>query len=464
MSVFTPETFITFNTPVGQQLLRKFSSTPVSQFRLEITPELVDAIMLFIQEYLDSQLLVKGFHTKLWTPESVNDIPSTIQAILSPESYSGKVKTLQDLFYQISQHVMMDTMGGFPPGVHPETQVTVSPVEFIAQQKLSFLEREINQTLTTKGIMLCPEWDHPEPTLNPGIQMLILDPTIHQGNSGKAVFYQGFDVTEYTAEELRRILGGEYDTYQEHFAVLQVSNYTLIMVHLKSLGTVKDIHKNAGLYRFMCRVREAFPGLTFMAGDFNLPLPGEEKGHLGFMPNDLHNYPLPDDEGWLAWSWRKFQSIFLTNTYDHMTRDFTRASYNPEDILGKDRSSRPFDNSQAWKGKFYDNRDYNTDQIYSSFGQFQNTRLTPTPKDIPKMPYVGRNVDGTDSWLSDHQKLTTEFTYQDENFTISVFNVLSHACLGKSPLRGDLTPTHIQAAEIEFSALLYKVYQAVEFL
>lgn len=459
------------NLSSNNEFMETLTGTSIEKCEFKITPELIERITNFLQKYIDTDRLVEGKHTKLWTAESVQNLTKTVYKILDPASHS-KVHTLSDFFYQVSVHLMMDTCGGFEIERAKQSNIFSSGISFLQENKLRFLENQIRTQLAgQKNSFLCAvEWDYGEigGLLQSGIHMIVLDTEIHHGNSGKAFFYTediGANEISYTeiCDMLKQKYGEEiletYQKYQDKFALIKVQDFYVLLVHLKSIGSSKDISKNRELYQFMYQVRDMLMDYhVVMMGDFNLPLPSEENGHLNYTPKDLVDYPLRDEETTLSWMWKSLKSWFVTDTDDYLNKGFIRAIYDPVSVRGKARSDKPFYNSQAFKGKFYENRDYNTDQWFANFATPTEAQLFP---DVPKIPYIGKEAIGSDSWLSDHQMLMVEFMCGDTYYTSFMFNVLSNCCSDKPSLRGNLLRYEVEAAEIEYSLLLSRVYEAI---
>ena len=104
--------------------------------------------------------------------------------------------------------------------------------------------------------------------------------------------------------------------------------------------------------------------------------------------------------------------MFFQDSEEFMNKGFTRAVYNPTHVIGKSRSDNGFLNSQVYRNKFYQDRKYNTDQIFFNFPNDNRTQISPRRSEVPLLPYIGKNLDGSDSHLSDHQILHSNFTFE----------------------------------------------------
>lgn len=472
----TPQTFTNLSTPSGLQFLNETDSVKVGNFAVEIKPELVQRILDFVNgERFHLTTLVNGHHSFLWTPESENNKRSTIRKILNPDSYQhiNSFKILSDYFYQVSQHIMGDTCSGLQIYRHLETRVKISSIDFLQQNKMKFLKQKIRQHLSGQNSFLfAPEYDYEKIDFEDDeYQTLIIDPKIHQGNYGKALFYRkGLHIKEYSQEDICRILKENYSEeiltsyqkFKDRFALVEMEGLILILVHLKSIGSVKDLEKNRDLYNFMCQVKNMFLHTpTIMMGDFNLPLPSEEKGHLGYQTQHLENYQLRDEESWFQWFYRKTRGLFLNDSDDYINKGFTRAVYDSNEVIGKGRTDNGSYNSQVYRRKFYTDRNYNTDQFFLNFPSPIRTEMFPKRSQVPLIPYIGKSLDGSDSHLSDHQILQTHFEFEGVEYQASIFNVLSECCVNPPPLKEGLTEVEINAQEIEYSVLMHDIYKSI---
>ena len=467
------QTFEHLSKLQGQVLLQKLNATPVEKDQFQPSEKLVENFHKFITQYIDTQRYVSGVHTPLWTEESIQDIPGTIAKILTPESHP-KAHTLRDWFYQLSTHLMMDNMGGFLIQESPTRDQQIDATQYLMDHKIPFLQDTIKKQLhhSKLGFLFCPEWDFGDIDLsNTNIKMRILDPQTYQGNSGKAIFYtDDLRVKEISPVIIRQTVLNQYDEemgqlldkHQSKFAVVRVDEIIMILVHLKAVGNQNDILKNQELYYLLCQIRDMYSyGPVVMMGDFNLPLPSEEKGQLKLNSEILHKYPFRDEPSWFSWMYQKIAGM-LGSSDDYLNRGFYRALYQTSDIVCKIRTDNPFYNSQAFRNKFYGNskenppRMYHTDQILTNFAKPFKTQLYPTPQEIPSMPYVGEDLE--QSWLSDHQMITCQVPFYGKNYSLGVFNVLSKCCTEKSPLKSELSLSQRDSAQILYHYLLSELW------
>ena len=478
----SPQTFVNMSSPEGLDFLSRTSSIPIKDFQINISPELIQKFLDFIKsERFDLDVLVNSHHSFLWEKDnSMNDElkKQTIQKILNPESYShiNSFKSLSNYFYQVSNHVMGDTCSGFTILKNPESRVKISGIDFLHKNKESFLQKRIQSLLAEKNsLVYLTEYDFLKMDLSEhSSEMLILNPEIHEGNNGKALCYrQGLLVSEFTEDDIRKLLQEHYseeilesyEKFKQRFSLVDMDDITLLLIHSKSVGSKKDIQKNREIYDFLCQVKNMFlDSPCIMMGDFNIPLPSEENGHLGYTSQTLENYPLRDEESWLQWVWRQTKSMFFNDTEDYINKGFTRAIYDPEQVIGKARSDNGFFNSQVFRGKFYDDRNYNTDQIFVNFPSPNlKAEMFPKRSEVPLIPYIGKSLDASDSHLSDHQILQSRISYLDSSYSISTFNALSNCCSQGPPLKNGLTVTEIKALEMEYSMLMNDIYHNMSF-
>ena len=477
----TPQTFINFNNQDGINFLKQIRNIEISEFSINIDDNLINQILTFINSNnYNLNILIDNYHSFLWNKDIKNDKDKieVIKKIINPESYRDikSFNSLSDYFYQVSLHLMGDTCGGLEIYKHPDSTINISNMDFLRQNKINFIQREISTRISKENSFLfAPEFDFKDFKLeDENIKCLILDPTIHKGNNGKALFYhKNLHVLEFSKEIITRMLFenysknilSSYEKFSKHFALVMINNITVILVHLKSIGSVKDLEKNKELYTFICKVKNMFQDSpTIMMGDFNLPLPSEENGHLGYQSNHLENYQLQDDEKWYHWIYRSIKNLIFEDTTDYMNKGFIRAGYDPKQVIGKSRSDNGYFNSQAYKSKFYEDRQYNTDQIFFNFPCESKTILSPQRSSVPIIPYIGKNNDGSDSHLSDHQILQSTFQFEGIEYNASVFNVLANCCSGPPPLKDNISGIECKTIEIEYSVLMYNIFNAISFV
>ena len=286
-----PKTFTHLNSASGLDFLRNSQEVMVGKFSVDINSELVQKILNFINgKNYNLKILKDSHHAFLWDSEceDSNTVKeNTIRKILNPDSYLHikSYKSLSDYFYQVSQHLMGDTCSGLEIFKNAESRIKISNMDFLRQNKIKFIQKTIKDHLQGENSFLfAPEYDFGNLDFKEeNIECLILDPKIHEGNNGKAFFYRkGINVKEYNQEYTMRLLQEaysedilkSYEIFKDKFSLVEMDGLVLILVHLKSIGSSKDLEKNRKLYSFMCQVSNIFQNITtIMMGDFNLPLP-----------------------------------------------------------------------------------------------------------------------------------------------------------------------------------------------
>lgn len=474
MNVYNKQFFQNLNTEEGKKFTKMLKNISSEEYTVEITEEFLIKIIDFVNKNCAIDKLIEGHHSKMWSPKSKEDIKGTIETLVTKTDLS-----LSNFLYNFVQNLVGDMNGGFVFSVHENAQLNCSEYEFVRRNKINFLEKKVEHLLKkkTKSFLLAIEFDYGKIQVPEGITQHILNPEIHQGNNSKSVFYTDdiTDFKEYSVDEINGLLKEHYkgtnysSKYYDKFSLLNIDGITVLMVHLKSTTSEKDIIKHNELYEIICQIREIFDDVPFiMAGDFNLPLPSEDNSHLNLSQKSLENYPLKDEPGYIESIWNYFKSFFQPIEEEYMNRNMTRAVYNPKIVKGKCRSGNPFGNSQAIKGKSYKNRGYNTDQVFVG-GLLKNAIMTAKLNDFPSdiMPYISDQEDICESHLSDHQILETTV----DEYNVIVFNVLSQCSTTEPPLQlnedgktieyKNMTSQQIACIEDEFLDILQEFYSKI---
>ena len=457
-----------------------------------------------------------------------------VKDVLTKKIDNKKVdNTFSNYIKRIICNVIGDVCGGFKiTDIRSPAKDQVDAMQYIRDNKHTYMRTYITEQLfktPTGGFVVCLENDHgcvfsgkgvgqsciknsvykkPSADLNSNdkdsICYLQLDPTIHKANQAKGIYYTGnYIVNEVSFDDIKkRMLDVQYTksaellaAYKDRVSVCEVSHNTetnknmksfwykkkyLIILHNKSVGTKKDIKKNAEEYACMRKLIDAYATTNkvsfqngnkktktragtktiekedvFVVGDFNLPLWGQDNGYLKLSPEDKKSYPI--------------QETYEGDSETFMTKNLELYSTWDNDEVGyKDRTSDWMQNSQAGPGKRTipedGPRNYHTDMVFGNINLEKHkkpvileSKLHPNPNSCTCTKYAYPMVGDDITWFSDHQSM--ELTMSDERgeeaaFVMDVLNTLSGCCSGQQHMKRSFSKNTVAALREEFATLL----------
>ena len=436
-------------------------STLSSALMLCELSSLVERIVDYIENYLDTDKLIAGHHSDSWKENIVlsdssverrSEIQMIVSEILGVSDEKKKDKTLGDYLKKVLSNLTVSELGGFIINDLRSSKSTKA-LSYLKTRK-QFLMKLYLSKIKKNGFVFCPEHDQDIIEGVEGLKALRISPTIHTGNMAKVIYYhESLTIAELTKEEViaqmteKGYSAEEFETYEDRFSMVTIqgpdgtlfeSGFTAMCVHLKSAGNKKDLtEKILPEYAFMKMVIKSYEGNFLLMGDFNAPIFEEGIEYFGLEEKDRLNYPIQESG---------VDSPYL------LTYGFTRVgTYTPGQVAQKERSGNCAINCQAPRGKA-GVRQYYTDGVWiKTFIELEmSSKLYPPP--LLGEPLVLPRIDGTDEgdWFSDHQAIETEIN----GTFVGVCNVLSDCCSDDQPFKDELTGDQVEEARDEMNELI----------
>lgn len=459
-------------------------------------------------------------------------ISDILMNVFTKKPYGKKIDNTFDSFIKrIICNVIGDVCGGFKiTDLRPPCEKQVDAMQYIRDNKHKHMREYVTKQLFKDpqgGLVVCLENDHgcvfsAKDTIKSDLTNAVyvrntddfskidknticylqLDPTVHTANQAKGIYYTGnYSISEVNCDQIKQKMfdcgfkeqGSKLYRYKDRVSVCCVHNIEetdkikesfwykkkyLIIVHNKSVGTKKDINKNAEEYAFMRKLIDSYATYTegtgttkvngqystyvhsrnypedvLVLGDFNLPLWGEDNGYLKLNLEDRHTYPIQE-------MYEGDNDVFMTKNLE------LYSTWDNDEIGFKDRTSDWMQNSQAGCGKRTipedGPRNYHTDMIFGNIKLSDdwgpviiNSNLYPNPNAATGVafPMIGPDM----NWFSDHQSM--EMTMSDNRgedvaFRLVVLNTLSDCCSGEQHFKRSLNKKTIEKLREEFAVLL----------
>jgi hypothetical protein len=436
--------------------------------------EFIDDLADFIEQYIDLAKM-GGKYSKMWKGYEHKEAYSLRHCEI--KKYLTKIitvdnqdKTLGYFIKRFITHTTGDECGGFT-FVDARENKDITSINYMHQHKKENMNQYITNYLKDiPGFVFCTEhdWDSCLNDEDSDISFHSFDKSLHKDNSAKAVYYsKSLILNEMSSEDIKTHIsstkyGDKYDTYSSKFVVFTMKNpnakfgelfydeVIVIGVHLKSMGTKRDITNNMEEYKFLKSVIQSFKDCNLLVvGDFNLPEFSEGQEYFKLHAEDRITYPLQD-------TYNDFE-----DKDSYIVEGLTRYSnYDTKTVSEKERTGNTGQNSQSVIGKCFKRR-YNTDHTYGLF----NIEVTSFSQLYPKytkhtIPFM--NGEEEDDWLSDHQASEVLFIDSVGNkYNISAYNVLSKCCSEGQPVKDTLTQEEVEDCRNESNEFISELYNMI---
>ena len=474
----TKAAFMDLSSNAGIELAKVLKSLKRGENRAVFTPELIDALIEFVNIYIDLELLATSPHSIYQNGMTVRDFVSQLQHIETFKKAKSFDRWMKEFVGNLG---FAGECGGFDIDVHPLFKG--SRAHYLRTNKDRFIQQRLQKMVGKKNFYsILLESDQlkrmSEMGMLEGLDVYLLDTERQKNNSAMTVVCTpDVEFWQMAWTQLRSMLDGnpelqnKLDEEDDKFTVCFIGGVCHLVVHLKSVGKADDVIsiQESGLYDLVIQVADLLKAKytdIIIAGDFNVPLLSEVGTHLpGITPEHQNIWPIqedinPEEDTTFRWVYNWVKSFFVQK---HTINDnIFRAIYDPKSVKGKVRSPFPHINLQALIGKYYTTaRAYGTDQFFAS----RNIKILTAELDCGKgahMPYIGQEADGSEDFLSDHGELTVTYKFRGQTFTCVVFNVLSDCCSNVTRFQAGLTVQKQQSAVETLYELMYQAYQSIE--
>ena len=477
-STFTKDDFTDISSEGGVELTKVLRSLKRGQYQAVFSEELIDALIAFVNSYIDTNLLDASPHSIYESGMTVEEFVTQLQYIKNFKKAKSFDRWMKEFIGNLG---FAGECGGF--GIDANPQFSGSRVNYLRTHKRRFLQQRLQKMIGKKNFYsILLESDQlksmSDSGMLQGLNVYFLDTERQKNNSAMTVVCTpDVEFRQMEWAQLRTILNGNYelqnklDEHEDKFTVCFINDVCHLVVHLKSVGKADDvisIHES-GLYDLVIQVsdllKERYTELI-IAGDFNVPLLSEVGEHLqGITSEHEKVWPLqedlsPEEDTTFRRVYNWVKSFFVKK--NKINEDMNRARYDPKTVKGKVRSPHPHINLQALIGKYYTTpRAYGTDQFFAT----RNIKILGAELDCGKgahMPYIGQESDGSDDFLSDHGELTVTYKFKEQTFTCVVFNVLSDCCSDVTSFKAGLSVEEQTKAVDTLYELMFQAYQSIE--
>jgi len=436
-----------------------------------------------------------------------------VKNVLTKQFHNEKVdNTFGSFIKRIICNTIGDVCGGFKVTDLRLLAINqVDPMQYIRDNKPAYMREYISNRLWKNpagGFVVCLENDHGCVFTKNGLKTrssdsnivlsanyngqpnkhdicyLELNPETHKANQAKGIYYTGnYCINEVDFEDIQsNMIHSDYKKhanlitkYKDRVSVCVIYNVNetdtnedsfwykkkhLIILHNKSVGTKKDIKKNAEEYACMRKLVDSYTvnsnaDNVLVVGDFNLPLWGQDNGYLKLEPEDRKTYPIQK-------TYEGDHETFITKNLE------LYSTWHNDEVGYKDRTSDWMQNSQAGTGKRTipedGPRNYHTDMVFGnvklndgSNPVIMKSKLYPTPNASDGTKYAFPMVSPELTWFSDHQsaELTMSDTRGEKSaFVMDVLNTLSDCCSGQQHFKRSFNKETVEHARQEFTTLL----------